>query len=220
MDEDEISKKINNTKYDTYPLDRLLPMATVVGIFKGLYESGEKKTEFMNNRKYKKMREGYWGLFVCQALDKLENKEHFMVFPSDETSGDINFCAPQSENTSTMNKLVFDVKEFEEHSDNFESFLNKDVIPKRDMGLYGIIIGLHRNVNGKLLAQLLTKNQNDRGVFIVSALSDNANNPYEARVLFFHKGEILFNEEVNIEINFKNDDPMIIYHNILRDKIV
>jgi hypothetical protein len=220
MDKNEFLKKIDNTKYDTYPLDKFLPILTVFKIFQDTYSSNIKKSEFLDNRKYKKMREGYWSLFACKALDKLENKEHLMIFPSDETSGDVNFCALQSEDSSVMNKLVFDVKEFEEHSDNFESFLNKVVIPKRDMGLYGIIIGLHKNVNGKSLAPLMVENENDRGVFIISALSNDDNNPYLAKVLFFHKGNILFNEEVSIEINFDKNDPMIIYHDILRDKII
>lgn len=218
MNKDELIKRVGKMKHDTYPLDKMLPIRTAFKIFQEEYNNKVKKSDFFDNRKYKRFREGYWGLFVCKALDKMEEKEHFIVFPSDDTNGDVNFLSKKDKGPGDMNKLVFDVKEYEEHSKDFDSFLNSAVIPKRNLGIYGIIVGLVKDVIGDPLTALATASDKDRGVFIVSAIKkDDYNNPYKSRVLYVYKGKILFDEEIDIETVFKEGDPIIIYQDTLRN---
>jgi hypothetical protein len=215
MTNDEIEKRIKEMKSEIFPLDLILPRETVFRIFFDIYSKENKKADFFKKRIYQRLREGYWGLFACKALDIMEKKEHYLVFPSNPDN-DINFISNINSMSDKMAALIFDVKEFTKYSNDFENFVKTKVDPFRS--LYGIIIGLHENVEGKSLKSLLNHDQEDRGVFVISAVSENNLNFYKSHVIYILRGEVLFRDVVSIEENINIQKPIQVYQNILKYK--
>ena len=215
MEQDEMLKRIISTKYDIFPLDRMLPAKTVFKIFSDIYNNEPRKSLFFKDRKYQRLREGYWSLFVCKALEKWQNKEYFISFPVNPAN-DVNFISHHDSEQKLMNKLVFDVKEFTKYSKNFKEFVKEKINPKRN--IYGIIIGLMENVDGLLLKSLLVDNKKDKGVFVVAALNKDDQRPYNVRVIYFKENQVIFDYEVDVNIDINNEDPIFVFQNILRDK--
>ena len=152
MNNQEFQKHIQQTEEDIFPLDRILPLATVYRIFKKHYEKIDDKSIFRRDRKYQRLREGLSVLFVGCFLKKHTGFEHFIVFPKDP-SNDVNFLHFKNPDEYTAYKLECDVKEFTDYSDSFTSFITQKVIPK--IHLYNIIIPIDTNIDGHDLELLI-----------------------------------------------------------------
>lgn len=216
MKDKEFTKRINEMSQDIFPLDRMLPYASVFKLFSNTYNNEGNKAVFFKDRGYQKFREGYWSLFACRALDRMENKEHYICFPEDPAN-DVNFFSSNDSRSNLMNNLVFDIKEFTKYSKDFQSFAREKINPKRSM--YGMIIGVTEGFDGAMLKTLLIDNENDSGVFIVVATSETEQNPHESRVIYLHKDKIMFDEIIDIRIGVDMDEPVIIFQDLLRNKL-
>ena len=75
-----LQTQIKKMKTEIFPLDRMLPFGTVFKIFKDEYKRSNNKKLFFSDRRYQRLREGYFALFVAAALNYWEKKDHFLQF--------------------------------------------------------------------------------------------------------------------------------------------
>lgn len=160
------------------------------------------------------MREGYFAMFACKAFDEIEDREHFLIF-SDEKKGDVAFCGYRKD--EKMDYFQCDVKEHHPKDKNtFEEFLKQiSSKPKILKNQYGLIIGLHRNVlRNNSAVSILKKIQEKltRGVFLVSNISENDEDPYRSRVIYLNKD---YRFDKQIEVNNKGIDKILIYQDVI-----
>jgi len=219
MDQKEFAKQISTMQIDIFPLDRMLPLASVYKIFKGIYEKEQEKSTFLDNRKYKRLREGYFGLFVAAALDQWENKEHFLHFPSDPQN-DINILFAKDLNAprQVFNKIVCDVKEFICYEKSFIDFIEKKIGSK--LNTYSIIIGSHRDITNFKPLYDITMNRKALPIYIVTA-ADPIDSDFNIGLVTMFSTEVA---PIKVRINLKellkiDDSSAIIFHNKLRDKL-
>ncbi len=116
--------RITETKYDFVPLDRAMPLKTAVNLFEKEYK---KDIENFSDRKYQRLREIYFSLFVCRALDFMEEKEHFLMFHEQQDRNDVSFITPGPEG-GVGDIRYFDVKEYvPQDRQNFNDYLDSVV---------------------------------------------------------------------------------------------
>lgn len=160
----------------------------------------QKQLISINNPATKRLREGYWGILVCAALDIIERKTHYIYFPTYDDV-DLLFLSRHVENRSrpSVSCLEFDVKEYTNNSSNkgFSEFVTSKVIPR--FSSYGIIIGLHEDVSC-FDPTLFQNKENKRGVFIVSADPQNKKHILSGKVQYFYKQ----NEPLLINMDLKD----------------
>lgn len=217
-DNTDYHKRVAETHYDHYPLNRMLPQYSVFNIFFKVYNSENDKAKFLNNHRYLKLREGYFSLFACKLFDEIEGREHYIIF-TDETKGDVAFMAKtKHENMEQMELCQFDVKEYQDKDDKdflsyLESISNK---PKVGTNQYGLIIALNRDVE---INQSEIKKLNDlsqrltRGVFVCSAGREDGESSTIARCLYFAGGR-LFYENI-VEISNGGHYDVLVYQDII-----
>jgi len=217
LNNEEIQKQIKNTKWEVFPLHRMLPKETVLSIFLDEYNRVENKGVLAKNSpKTKRLREGYWSLFVCIALDKIENKNHDLFFPLHDQN-DVSFLS-DVESVSLRTKKYFwefDVKEFTIHSADlgFDNFIADKINPNRTR--YGIIIGAHEDI-GVLDYSSLCCGQDDRGLFVVFKSEPCDENFLKAHVIFVYKDSLMFDEEIDLNDYIKPASNLIIYQDQFR----
>ncbi len=85
------TNRIISTKHDFVPLDRMIPLKTAVNLFEKEYKKDIKN---FFDRKYQRLREVYFSLFVCRALDLMERREHLLMFYEEQDRNDVSFIAP------------------------------------------------------------------------------------------------------------------------------
>lgn len=165
----------------------------------------------------KRIREGYWSLFACVALDTIEGKDHFLYFPS-EPSSDVRFLSENDFGATRpkMNALVFDVKEYTNYSspDGFDSFIRKTIVPGR--AIYGIIVGVSFDIDHFDISSLFCSGE-DRGVFLIYAENKDSTDPLRAKVLFVHRDKIVFNQSINLADRIKPMSSNLVFQDRLRD---
>lgn len=206
-------------KSDVFPLDRMLSKSAVLSIFFEMYNSTKDKTIFIKNNHpptHKRLREGYWSLFACTAMDKIEEKDHFILFPS-ATSNDVYFLSENDMGAirPKVNGFPLDVKEYtpSSSSDGFETFISQAINDKRK--LYTLIIGIHEDIGELDLTPLSYKGE-DRGVFIVASDRNNTSNIFEARVIFLKNDQVLFNEVIDLSYLLKKPNTPTVFHDVVR----
>jgi len=214
-----VKKQIAEMETNIFPLDRILPLSSVYRIFKEEYEKYSNKSIFFTDRKYQRLREGYFALFVAAALDKWEVREHFLDFPQSD-SNDVNILSVKeiNKNRSEFNKLICDVKEYTHHSESFEKFLQETIAPKIE--IYNLIIGTHINVDIKPLHNLVQNQEST--IWIVSSPTEDDLNYDISLVTMLTSRKPIEQQYVNLSehLAIKNDQPMVIFQNLLRDKMI
>lgn len=222
MHQGELTNDICKTVWELVPLDKLLPKETVLYLFRQKYDTKQKKSVFMQNssKENRRVRESYWSMFACVALDLYEKKEHLLYFPSDP-SNDVTFLSEIPINTprQKMNAWKFDVKEYTDYSvaGGFGKFANEVINPAQTV--YGVIVGIHADIGEVDPASLFFKG-NEHGVILVYNDRDNDGDPMKARVVFIWKEGVVFDEKIDLSDRIKKVDSAIIYHDDLRMPLV
>ena len=219
MDQEEFTKRISEMKTDIFPLDKMLPLASVYKIFKDLYEKAPLKSTFLDNSQYKRLREGYFGLFAAAALNHWENKEHFMTFPTGPEN-DINILSVRDATAKIplFNKMVLDVKEFtDDYKKPFSDFVEEKLAPK--INIYSIILGSHRDINFRPLYDLVIA-KNGLTTYIVTA-ADPIDIDWGVGVVTMFSPTI---EPMQLRVSLRealpiDEGPSVIFHDKLRDRL-
>jgi hypothetical protein len=212
MNQKEFAKQVTTMQTDIFHLDRMLPLATV-------YEKEPQKSIFMDNSKYKRLREGYFGLFVAAALNHWENSEHFMTFPT-APENDINILSIKDLTTPKplFNKMVCDVKEFTDHEKSFVDFIEQKIGPK--LNTYSVIIGSHRDITDFKPLYDMVIAKKGLTTYIVTA-ADPIDSDFSLGMVTMFSPEITpMQLKVSLKESLKIDDsPALIFQDKLRDKL-
>lgn len=218
MDDERFQKRISQTVVDIYPLDRMLPAETVYSIFVMEYARSNDKNLFFRDKKFQRLREGYFALFPILALKDLSGKEHYLMFPSDP-SNDVYTFYVKEEAESKFVGYKLDIKEFTNFSDSFVSFVEKVIIPKLD--IYNIVIGTYRKIEGKDLKFLSDHLKNkDSGVkiWLVASPTEENDNENVARVVAIGKEGVFYDKIINLDEWIDKSKPVKIYQDVIRIK--
>lgn len=214
-----LHNQIQKMETEIFPIERLLPLSTVFKIFKDKYEKNTDKNLFFKDRKYQRLREGYFALFIATALNFWEKKDHFLHFPKDPQN-DINILSVKEVNDkeSEMWKLPCDIKEYTRYSFDFKQFIENKIIPK--LNTYNIIIGTYLNIKDiRPIIEIIKKQKERLTVWIVSATGQDENNVETSMVTMIHPNNEIFQRNVNLNNEIKIDNkPILIFQNLLRDK--
>lgn len=222
ISKEEMMKRVRTTKWDIFPLDKKLPLATVYRIFLDEFNKHDDKSIFVRDRKYQRFMEGYFSLFVGISLRKRASKEHFIRFPKD-AKNDVDFLSLRDDSGAKEEdwRLVCDVKEFTEYSGSFEQFVEMTVKPKIKAGAYHIIIGLHANVKGDDLEKLRKLSSKASTVWIVSSTSEDEQDYSSMLVTWLQGDEPIFQQIIDLRKELPlSEDPPIVYQDILREKLI
>jgi hypothetical protein len=201
-----LEEKIQNTEWDYVPLDKMMPLKTVVNIFNREYRKN--KNEGYSKREFQRLREIYFSLFVCKALDIVEKKEHFLYFYKKQDFNDVSFISLDTEKENG-NIQYYDVKEYINNKDDINVFLSK-VFKKAEYKDYNLIVGIHKD--GKLELNL---NLIEKSVFFVSNIDEQSDNNFKSQVRLVSQKRIVFDEVVDLNNLIDDGAPDIIYHNRL-----
>ena len=216
----DISERIFDMKTDIFPLDRMISLETVYSTFLEYIIKEKDSSIFFRHRKYQRLREGYFSLFVAISLDRSTGKKHYLLFPS-EPDNDVNFmfwtgtCNAQAERFSGY---AFDVKEFTDFSKSFKDFISQKIIPK--ISIYNLIIGTYKNIYGndiKILIDHLQKKDTEAKIWLVGSPTENKNYTI-GKVTILSKDGIVSDEEIDLNKEIDKNSKGIIYHDIIRFK--
>src|SRR3989344_3137369 len=82
LDEKQFQKRISDTAIDIFPIDRILPIETVFSFFSQEYTKTNDRNLFFRDRKFQRLREGYFAMFIALSLNETSGNKHFLMFPS------------------------------------------------------------------------------------------------------------------------------------------
>ncbi len=222
IDLDEMHRRITSTKWDIFPLDRLLPLATVHRIFADEFKKQKNKEVFVKGGKYQRLREAYFALFVGVSLNRRGGVDHLMRLPSKDDN-DIDFVSKKETvgKREEFWRLVCDVKEFTSYSESFENFIKNTIEPRIKRNDYHIILGLHSTIQGKDLEKIRQLNDETSTVWVVSNPSEEEKNYSNMLVTWLQGDKLVFQDKIDLLEDVPlTDGPLIIYQDLLRDKIV
>lgn len=212
----------NNPREDGHdawvlPVDVALPKETVMSYFLEHYQSVYgKRSLAKNSPETKRIREAYWSLFACVALDICEDTDHLLLFPEDDRN-DVSFLSENNTGSvrARANYMEFDVKEYTQHSSasGFNDFVEKSIKP--DLHLYGLIVGIHHDINGIDISDLFFE-ENTRGIILVHSSSMDPNDPLQARVTFLLGNSVVIDRNINLKEYIERTDERIVMKNTLR----
>ena len=219
-----LQTQIKKMKTEIFPLDRLLPLSTVFKIFKDEYKKSDNKKLFFSDRRYQRLREGYFALFVAVALNYWEKKDHFLQFP-ENPQNDVNILSVKEMNDKKSEtwQLPCDVKEYTEYSDSFEDFIIDKVIPR--INIYNVIIGTYLSIQDVRPVINYIKNQEKRlTVWIVSSRDQVSTDFTTGIVTMIHpnNANAILQEEVALDNDIEQintGEPILIFQNLLRHKL-
>lgn len=199
-------EKIQNTEWEFVPLDKMIPLKTAINIFDREYEKSKGVDYF--KRKFQRLREIYFSLFVCRALDVMEKREHFLCFHKRQDFNDVSFISINNEG-DCGNIQYYDVKEYVNNQDGINVFL-ANVLKKVKYKDYNLIIGIHKD--GKLELNL---NSIKKSVFFVSNVDGQSDNNYKSQVRLVSQKQVVFDEVVDLNNLIDDEATNIIYHDRL-----
>lgn len=199
-------EKIQNTEWEFVPLDKMIPLKTAINIFDREYEKSKGVDYF--KRKFQRLREIYFSLFVCRALDVMEKREHFLCFHKRQDFNDVSFISINNEG-DCGNIQYYDVKEYVNNQDGINVFL-ANVLKKVKYKDYNLIIGIHKD--GKLELNL---NSIKKSVFFVSNVDGQSDNNYKSQVRLVSQKQVVFDEVVDLNNLIDDGATNIIYHDRL-----
>ena len=220
MDDERFKKRINETMIEMFALDRILPLETVYSFFIGQYNQVNGKGVFFRDRKFQRLREGYFALFAALTFNDTQKKPYYLYFPSD-ASNDVNIGFPKinTETKCEFEAYPFDIKEFTEFSQSFQEFVDKSVAPK--INIYNLIIVTYRYMNGKDLEYLVDYLKNhapDTKVWLTGASTKDHDYVDTARVTIVDSSGILYNKDINLNEWLDKNKPPIVYQDVVRLK--
>jgi len=212
-DKKELQKRILGTKKDIFPLDRLLPLETVYSIFLEEYTKTNDRNLFFRDRKFQRLREGYFSLFVAISLDDVSGNKHHLLFPSSQDN-DVYIAFPKGEK---FEGFEFDVKEFTNWSNSFTDFVNESIIPKID--IYNIIIATYRKIEGndlKLLVDCLNKKNTSSRIWIVASPTEENDNNEISHVSIIDRNGFVYDKTINLNDWINKNKPQVVYQDVVR----
>lgn len=224
IDRDELMRRAVQTKYDIFPLDKLCPFPTVYRFLTDEYQRHADKSVLMSDRKYQRLREGYFALFVGVVLAKEGGGTEYLVrFPA-SAANDIDFLSrkPAPGKKEELWRLICDVKEFTSYSGSFTEFVEKAVVPKIKAGAYHVIIGLHEDVLSTEMVESLEKiSSKGSTIWVVSNPSREGQDFNKGVVVTIQGPGLIRRDEVDLSKDIPAAvDPPVVYQDILRDKLV
>lgn len=221
MDQSQFKKRILDTEWDIYPLEKLLPLETVYGIFKDEYSKSEDRNLFFRDRKFQRLREGYFAIFVAISLQDVSEKTHFLFFPKiHDNDVDIIYRSNnESEESTEMSGYRFDVKEYTNWSTNFEEFMKNSIIPK--IGIYNITVATYREMNGQdlgILVSYLKEKDFSSKIWILSLPSGEIEDYSISQVTVINKEGIIYNETINLNDWMQKEPVSMVFQDVIRYK--
>lgn len=204
--QEALEEKIQNTEWEFVPLDKMIPLKTAINIFDREYTKSKGVDYF--KRKFQRLREIYFSLFVCRALDVMEKREHFLCFHKRQDFNDVSFISINNEG-DCGNIQYYDVKEYVNNQDGINVFL-ANVLKKVKYKDYNLIIGIHKD--GKLELNL---NSIKKSVFFVSNVDGQSDNNYKSQVRLVSQKQVVFDEVVDLNNLIDDEATNIIYHDRL-----
>ena len=198
--------KIRNTEWDIVPLDKMMPLKTAVNIFDREYKKN--KTGNYRTRDSQRLREIYWSLFACKALDIHEKKEHLLFFQKRQDSNDISFI---SIDTGRGNGSIqyYDVKEYINNEDDINIFLSS-VLKKAKHKDYNLIVGIHENGNLRLDLSLI-----EESIFFISNIDEKCEDNYKTQVRLVSQKRVAFDQIIDLNDLIDNESADVVYHDRL-----
>lgn len=213
-DIERILDRSRKTEWDIFPLDRMFQINFGYKIFKDEYKKVLQKSTILKSRKYQRLHEIYFALFVAVTKSKVENKEHFLVVPKDpEHDVDLISVNDLTKIRPLMWRFPCDIKEYGDHSLSFDDFLKKSVLPKLQSS--HVIVGIHKTFTFTECSEELIRNSTSKfSLWFVSG-ADNS----KADV-FSNYGGVFRNLpiDLNTDIPAINDgEAEIIFQDVLRN---
>jgi len=202
-------EKIRETEWEFVPLDKMIPLKTAVNIFNREYRKNKDGGYF--KRDLQRLREIYFSLFACKALDIIGKKEHFLCFYKRQDFNDISFISVDDKKENG-NIQYYDVKEYINNKDEINIFLS-NVFKKSKQRDYNLIVGIHKD--GKLKLELSSI---EKSVFFVSNIDEKSEDNYKAQVRLVSQRKIVFDEVVDLS-NLIDQSSDIVYHDKLKFRI-
>lgn len=219
MHEDIFNKRILNTKTEIFPLDRLLPLDSVYTIFLEQYNKQPNKEIFFKERKFQRLREGYFSLFTALSLNDLWKKNHLVVFPENPSNDVYILEKPGGGNLLRDQAMTyaFDIKEYTEFSGSFADFVQKSIIP--NVGIYNLVIGTHKDIGEEEIKDLIHLLPNDHSkVWIIGASSPEDDNDHSGRVFILAKEGLIYAGDIKLSDYLNKTESVIICQDVLRIK--
>jgi hypothetical protein len=201
----DLTDRISKTRYDFVPLDKIIPLKTALNIFDREYR---KAGSNYFDRKFQRLREIYFSLFVCRALDFIEEKEHFLVFPARQDSNDVSIIALDSPEKGNMQ--YYDVKEYLNKKESVSEFIDH-VLVKSQFANYNLIVGFHLNVRLELDLSVIRKS-----IFLVSNIDEKNEDKYKGLVRLINAGGCIFDRQIDLTDLVDLVAPDVIYHDRLK----
>lgn len=213
-------KRVSEMVTDIFPLDRLLPLESAYLIFEQEYKKSNNKNFFFKDRKFQRLREGYFSIFVAMSLQDISKKTHYLVFPSNPQN-DV-YITYKIGNDKPRPKFVayeFDIKEFTDYSQNFEEFAKEKIIPR--INTYNIAIPTYRKMVSNdiqfLINYLKSKNLNSR-IWILG-LPPETNDDYAiSDVTILSKNGIIYEKIIRLDEWIDKNKTPFVFHDGLHFK--
>ena len=220
MTDDLIKKRTEETITEIFPLDRLLPLETVHKIFVEEYSKVQKKIIFRDERKFQRLREGYFVLFAAVSFTDINKKKCYLVFPSDP-SNDVYICQIKdvTKPRPQFEAHPFDVKEYTEYSNSFEDFVSRSI--SKRLGTYNLIIASYKQMNWndlKILFGLIKELAPNSKVWITGNSEINQDNIESAKVTVVSKEGIIYEKNINLDHWLDKGVDPIVYQDVIRFK--
>jgi hypothetical protein len=217
MDADFFQKRISQMKQEVFPLDRLLPLETVYAIWSEEYAKESDKNIFFRDRKFQRLREGYFGMFVVASLSDALKRTHYMIFPG-IPDNDLNIGYQLEE--EKLGIFEFDVKEFTDYSSSFEDFVEKSIAPR--IGVYNVVIATYRQIgqkDGEFLVEVLKeKGGSQTQIWLLSAATEGDGDPDVGKVTIAGQKGIAYDTVLNLTDWLDKTKPPVVFQDTLRIK--
>ncbi len=199
------------------PVDKALPKETVMYYFLDHYKHFDNKGELAKNSiKTKRIREAYWSLFGCIALDVCEGVDHLLMFLADDRN-DVSYLSQAATDTARpkANYMEFDVKEYTQYSaaSGFNTFIGQAVKPS--LHLYGLILGVQCDIREIDISSLFFE-ENTRGIILVHSSDGDTNDPLRAKVTFILGNEVVLNMSIDLRDYIEYTEERVVMQNTLR----
>ncbi len=219
MDNNFFLKRISETTSEIYPLDRLLPIESVYMISLQEYEKSSDKNLFFRDRKYQRLREGYFAMFVAVALQDYFNYPHYLVFPTNPDNDVYIAYRLPGETNEKMGAYPFDIKEYTNWSSTFDKFLQKNVLPKLEA--YSIAVSTYRKIDGndiKSLIDYLQSKNLSTGVWFLGSPTEEDQGYDISSVTIVNKDGILYEKVIDLNDWIDKTRPIVVFQDIIRFK--
>lgn len=187
----------------------MMPLKTAVNLFEKEYKKDIKN---FFDRKYQRLREVYFSLFACRALDLMEEKVHFPMYYEQQDRNDVSFIVPNSD-WEVWDIRYFDVKEYvPQDKQNFNDYLDS-IVKKSLIKDYELILWVQKDIE---ISELMKIDWSKVGkhVFMINGCHDK-NMWFQNSVMYIQDGSILFNQIVDVSDLIDTEAPLMIY----QDKI-